>query len=84
MFKEESSVSDEETPYRPTIPQLQSGFTSDDGMYKPMYSEYEERSVSCRPHRGGKGRRGRQAVSRERSQSRARSSGSRRQGRCQH
>ena len=59
MFEEAHSVTDEETHYLPTLPQLQSGFTSDDGMYKPMYSEYEERSVSCRPHRGGKGRSGR-------------------------
>ena len=54
MLEEAHSISDDETHYRPTIPQIQSGYTMDDGMYKSMYSRYEERDVECRPHRGGR------------------------------
>ena len=73
MLEEAHSISDDETHYRPTIPQIQSGYATDNGMYKSMYNRYEERDVKCRPHRGGKDRRGRQDTSR--SQSRARSRG---------
>ena len=71
MLEEAHSISDDEIPNRSTIPQLQSGYTTDDGMYKSMYSRYEERDVECRPHRGGKGRRGRQDTSRSQSRLRA-------------
>ena len=53
MFEEKSSVSDEETPYYPTIPQFQSGFTSDDGMYKLMYSKSMRREVYRVDHTEG-------------------------------
>ena len=55
MLEEADWVSDDEIPDRRTTPQLQSGYTTtDDGMYKSLYSRYEERNVEDRPHRGGR------------------------------
>merc|ERR1712212_388807 len=68
--EDEYSEADNSRSIRPHTT-LQSGYPTDNGMYRNLYEEQCEESNS-RPHRGGKGERGRQVGGRNRRQERVR------------